>query len=273
MSARVEGGFTTTNRVTEGTLTTQVDASQWRYASRRSVVTTTAGSTSTGTTTKDRTSPHAWAGREGSGKSLSRLSGGGRRSVPHLLLGVLLIVVCAAGGVFTALQLGGRQSVLALARPVAVGQIVSAQDLKQVSIAADSGMDVVPASAASAVVVGHPVAYSLPAGSLVTRSVLGAPQVPPPGKAIAAVGLKPGQFPPDLSPGTTVAVLTTPLQSSTFGTGGQTSSWTAVVTGLSSGPNDQTTVVSLQLSESDARALASASAGQLSLVAIAEGGR
>jgi hypothetical protein len=83
--------------------------------------------------------------------------------------------------------------------------------------------------------------------------------------------LKPGQFPPDLSPGTTVAVLTTPMQSATLGTGGQSSSWAGVVTGISSGPNDQTTVVSLQLSESDARALASAPAGQLSLVVIAEG--
>jgi hypothetical protein len=215
----------------------------------------------------------AWAGRDGTGKASSRVRGGRRRNVPHLMLGVLLIVVCAGGGVFTATQLAHRESVLVLARPVAVGQILSAQDLKQVSIAADSGMDVMPVSTASAVV-GQPVAYSLPAGSLVTRSVLGSPHVPPPGEAIAAVGLKAGQFPPDLSPGTTVAVLTTPMQSVASGAAsGQTSSWTAVVTGISPGRNDQTTVVSLQLSEPDARALASAPAGQLSLVAIAGGGR
>ncbi|MCE7011732.1 SAF domain-containing protein [Kibdelosporangium philippinense] len=237
-------------------------------------MTTTAGSASTDTTTKDRTSPNAWAGRDG--KAPSRLSGGGRRrSVPYLLLGVLLVVVCAAGGVFAGMQLGDRQSVLALARPVAVGQVLTAQDLKEVSMAADSGMDVMPASSASTVV-GQPVAFSLPAGSLVTRSVLGAPQVPVQGKAIAAVGLKPGQFPPDLSPGTTVAVLTTPGQGTMTGTSagsGQTSSWTAVVTGIATRETEQTTVVSLQLSESDARALASAPAGQLSLVAIAGGGR
>lgn len=219
------------------------------------------------------TAAGGWADRDGTGKAPSRVRGGRHHHVPHLMLGVLLIVVCAAGGVFTATQLAHRDSVLALARPVAVGQIVSAQDLKQVSIAADSDMDVVPASMASTVV-GQPVAYSLPAGSLVTRSVLGSPNVPPPGQAIAAVGVKPGQFPPDLSPGSTVAVLTTPLQSSTSGAAsGQTFSWTAVVTGISAGRNDQTTVVSLQLSESDARAVASAPAGQLSLVAIAAGGR
>jgi hypothetical protein len=201
------------------------------------------------------------------------MSGGGRRrSVPYLLLGVLLVVVCAAGGVFAAMQLGNRESVLALARPVVVGQILTAQDLKQVSMAPDSGLDLMPASAASTVV-GQQVAYSMPAGSLVTRSLLGAPQIPPQGKAIAAVGLKPGQFPPDLSSGTAVVVITTPGQSATTGTSsGQTLSWTAVVTGIATSSNDQTTVVSLQLSDSDARALASAPAGQLSLVAIAGGG-
>jgi hypothetical protein len=195
--------------------------------------------------------------------------------VPYLLIGVLLVVVCAAGGVVAGMQLGKREGVLALARPVAVGQVVSAQDLKQVSVAVDSGMDVLPTSAASTVV-GQPIAYSLPAGSLLTRSELGSPQVPAQGKAIAAVGLKDGQFPPDLTPGTTVAVLTTPGVGTTSGTStgsGQSSSWTAVVTAVSSNPNDQTTVVSLQLSESDARALASAPAGQLSLVAISGGGQ
>lgn len=238
------------------------------------MVTTTAGSTNTDTPTGRATSPSAWAGRDG--KTPSRLSGSGRRrSVPYLLIGVLLVVVCAAGGVVAGMQLGQRESVLALARPVAVGDVVSAQDLKQVSIAVDSGMDVLPASSASSVV-GQPIAYSLPAGSLLTRSELGSPQVPAQGKAIAAVGLKDGQFPPDLTPGTTVAVLTTPGLGATSGTStgsGQSSSWTAVVTAVSSNPNDQTTVVSLQLSESDARALASAPAGQLSLVAISGGGQ
>ena len=235
-------------------------------------MTTTAGSTSADSTTKDRTSPNTWAGRDG--KAPSRLSGGSRgRRVPYLLLGVLLVVVCAAGGVFAGMQLGDRESVLALARPVAVGQTLTAQDLKEVSMAVDTGMDVMPASSASTVV-GQPVAFSMPAGSLVTRSVLGAPQIPAQGKAIAAVGLKPGQFPPDLSPGTTVAVLTTPGQGMTTGTSNvQTSSWTAVVTGIAIRETEQITVVSLQLSESDARALASAPAGQLSLVVIAGGGR
>lgn len=236
-------------------------------------MTTTAASISTDTKTRKASSSNSWAGHDG--KAPSRLTGGARRrSVPHLLLGVLLVLGCAAGGVLAGMQLGDRERVLALARPVAVGQILSAQDLKQVGMPRDSGMDLMPASATSAVV-GQPVSFSLPAGSLLSRSVLGAPLIPVPGKAIAAVGLKPGQFPPDLSVGTTVTVLTT-RQGTTPGIAagtGQTSSWTAVVASVATRETEQTTVVSLQLSELDARALAAAPAGQLSLVAIAGGVR
>lgn len=230
-------------------------------------MTTTASSTSTDAAKTP--APSTWGGHKG--KSLSRLTGGGRRRrVPYLLLGVLLVAVCAAGGVLTGMQLGDRENVLALARPVPVGQVLTAQDLTQVSVAEDSTIDVLPAAAASSVV-GQPVAYSLPAGSLVTRAVLGAPQVPAPGDAIAAIGLKPGQFPPELTPGTRVAVLVTPGQPTS--TNEQTSSWTAVVTGIAGDETEQVTVVSLQLSDPDARELASAPEGQLSLVAIAGGGR
>lgn len=230
-------------------------------------MTTTASPTTT-STAANAPAPSTWGGHE---KSPSRLSGGGRRRrVPYLLLGVLLVVACAVGGVLTGMQLGDRENVLALARPVPVGQVLTAQDLKQVSVAADSGLDLLTASAASSVV-GQPIAYSLPAGSLVTRSVLGAPQTPAAGKAIAAVGLKPGQFPPELTPGTRVAVLVTPEQNTTANE--RTAAWTAVVTGIASGETEQVTVVSLQLSDPDARELASAPAGQLSLIVIAGGGR
>ena len=221
------------------------------------------------------TSAQAWAGRDGSRKGSSRLSGGiRRRRLPYLLVGVLLVVVCAGGGVLAATQLGDRQSALALTRPVVVGQTLSAQDLTEVSVATDNGMDLVPASAESAVL-GQPVAYSLPAGSLVTRSVLGEAQVPARGKAIAALALKPGQFPPDLSPGTAVLVLTADTQGAAAPNAAeaQTSSWTAVVTGLAARETEQSTVVSLQLAEADARAVASAPPGQLTLVMVAGGGR
>jgi hypothetical protein len=212
-----------------------------------------------------------WAARDG--KPPTRWSNR-RRRVPHLLLGLMLIPACGVGGAILATELGDRNSVLALARPVAAGQVLAAQDLRQVALAADSEMDVIVASAASTVV-GQPLAFSLPQGSLITRSVLGAPQIPEQGKAIAAVGLKPGQFPPDLAPGTTVAVLLTPGQGAPPSSVAEPApkSWTAVVLGVTGRENEQTTVVSLRMSESDGRALSSAPAGQLSLLAIAGGNR
>jgi hypothetical protein len=218
-------------------------------------------------------SASVWGGRD-SGKTRSRLSGANlRRSVPHLLLGVLLVVVCSVVGVLGGMQMGDREGVLALARPVAVGQVLSTQDLKQVSMATDSGIDVISVAAASTVV-GRPIAFSLPAGSLVTPAVLGASQVPAQGKVIAALGLKAGQFPPELTPGTTVLVFSIPQQGTTAGTqNGQTSVWPAVVTGIASQGIEQTTVVSLELSRSDARAMASAHMGQLSVMAVSGGGR
>lgn len=212
-------------------------------------------STSTTWTTRDGKPPARWNSR--------------RRRVPHLLLGLMLIPACGVGGAILATELGDRESVLALARPVAAGQVLVAQDLRQIALAVDSELDVVVASAA-ATALGQPAAFSLPEGTLVTRSVLGAPQVPEQGKAIAGVALKPGQFPPDLSAGTTVAVLLAPGQG-TPDTAPK--SWTAVVLGVSGRENEQTTVVSLRMSESDGRALSSAPAGQLSLLAIAGGNR
>lgn len=221
----------------------------------------------TATSTKPlANSPTTWSARDG--KPPKRWSNR-RRRVPHLLLGLMLVPACAIGGAILATELGDRESVLALARPVAAGQVLVAQDLRQIALTVDSEMDVVVASAASTAV-GQPLAFSLPEGTLVTRSVLGAPQIPEQGKAIAAVGLKPGQFPPDLSAGTTVAVLLAPGQG-TPDTAPK--SWTAVVLGVSGRETEQTTVVSLRMSESDGRALSSAPAGQLSLLAIAGGNR
>ncbi|MEV6236750.1 SAF domain-containing protein [Lentzea sp. NPDC051838] len=220
----------------------------------------------TTTNTKAPSATSTWIARDG--KPPKRWSNR-RRRLPHLLLGLVLIPACGVGGAVLATQLGERESVLALARPVAAGQVLVAQDLRPIAVAMDSEVDVVVASAASTAV-GQPVAFSLPEGTLVTRSVLGAPQVPEQGKAIAAVGLKPGQFPPDLSAGTTVAVFLAPAQGiPDLGP----KSWTAVVLGVFGRETEQTTVVSLRMSESDGRALSSAPAGHVSLLAIAGGNR
>lgn len=205
---------------------------------------------------------HAW-GQKSMTKS-KRFTGRRWRSVPRLLIGVLLVVVCAAGGTFAGIALDERVSAVVLARSMVVGQVILSQDLRLVDFPPDSGVDVVVHSSAGTVV-GQRVAYDLPAGTVLTRSALGSPQSPPRGKGVAAVGLKPGQFPPGLTRGATVSIIAAAPA--------ERQSWTGVVVAVTEPLNDTTTVVSLQLSIADARHVASYPAGKLTVIEIEEGGR
>lgn len=229
-------------------------------------------SVSTHESTQESPSPsRAWAGTKSGSSRLTRRSGR-RRRVPYLVLGVLLVVVCAAGAVLTVLRVGDRAPVLVLAHPVSVGHVLTARDLRQVPVSADSGMDFVPASQASSVL-GQPVAYSLPQGTALSRAVLGKPRTPPPGQGLVAVAVQPGRFPPKLAAGTHVSVVVVPED----GTGTRASSsagpWSATVVHVSPQANGQTTVVSLQLPSTSARRVAATPPGQLSLVAMPVGGQ
>ncbi|MEC3974315.1 hypothetical protein [Amycolatopsis sp. H20-H5] len=186
------------------------------------------------------------------------------------------MIAFAAAAVIVSMQLDNRQSILVLAHPVTVGHTLSTQDLRQVAVSADVGLDAIPAAESSSVV-GRPVAFSLPAGALVTRSSVGAPAVPTNGDAVAAIGLKAGQFPPMIAPGARVAVLVSAVAAGTPSTTGAqlaapVAQWTGTVIDVGAGPDQQGTVVSLQLPENEARQLATAPTGQISLVALSGGG-
>ncbi|WP_297538391.1 SAF domain-containing protein [Amycolatopsis sp.] len=214
---------------------------------------------------------------DGKKPPISRLRGGGRRrSVPHLLLGALLVLVCAAVFLVVSLNSGNREPVLALAQSVGVGQVLTAQDLKQVDIAVDAGVSVVDASQAASVV-GKTMSTSLSAGSLLTLGAVGTGGFPSAGQALAALSLKSGQFPPEVTPGSHVSVVFVPGQSGATvaspPTTDQSTVWPAVVTSVTSPPNQQITVISVQLGEAAARQIAAVPAGQLSVVMVSGGGR
>lgn len=183
------------------------------------------------------------------------------RRLPYLLVGVLLVLGCTAGGALVATQAGAQESVLVLARPVSVGQVLSGRDLREESVAAD-GLSLVPVRSRSAVV-GRPVAYSLPAGTPLTKSVLGPASVPPAGQAVAAVGLKAGQFPPGVRPGNRVSVVQIPAENMSSS---PPATWSATVTDVHADDTGQTTVLSLLMPQADARELAAAPPGQLGVV-------
>jgi hypothetical protein len=209
-------------------------------------------------------------------KAPSRLRGASRRrSIPHLLLGVLLVLACAIAFLLIALRSDDRQPVLALARPVSVGQVLKAQDLRQVNISADPDLSVVDAERAASVV-GQTMSISLPPGALLTPTAVGSASVPAAGQALAALALKAGQFPPEAAPGAHVAVVFIPGQAgaaSSVSEGEATRAWPGVVTSVSAPANTQTTVVSVQLVEAAAREVAAVPTGQLSIVMLSDGDR
>ncbi|RSM37887.1 hypothetical protein DMA12_35215 [Amycolatopsis balhimycina DSM 5908] len=196
--------------------------------------------------------------------------------MPHLLVGVLLVVVCVGGALWWAAGAQGRVSVLAIARPVSVGHVLEPADVHQVEISAADGVATIPAGQA-ATVLGRPMATSLTAGALLTRGSLGPSMIPASGQAVVAVGLKAGQFPLELAPGAPVLVVvaaSTPTAALPAVQGsGDGPTWPATVTGVARAESDQTTVISLQMPSATAPALARVPAGQVTLVMLAGGER
>jgi hypothetical protein len=128
------------------------------------------------------------------------------RRVWLLVGGLLAMVVCA--GAFALVYLGADARVAALAvdRPLAAGQTVTAQDIRVVWLVPDAGVDLVPADDASQVV-GRTVTVPLAVGTLLARSQLGPAGWPPPGEAVAAVPVKPGRLPAGITEGSRVLVV------------------------------------------------------------------
>jgi hypothetical protein len=217
----------------------------------------------------------AWMADGRKQTAFSRLRAARRRSIPHLLLGALLVLACAAGFLVIWLNTGNRQPVLALARGVSVGHVLSMQDLRQVNVAVDPDVSVVEANQATSVV-GKTMSTTLPAGSLLTPNAITASLTPGQGQAIAALALKAGQFPPEISPGSHVMVVLVPNQVGALSpsprSGDVSWGWPAVVTSVSAPANEQITVVSVQLDESAARQVAAVPSGQVSLVMLATTG-
>ena len=203
-----------------------------------------------------------------------------RRSVPLAVGGVVLVVVCALVFAEGWLAAGNRQPVLALAQPVAAGQVITAADLETVRVSAAGPVSLVPASR-QAEVVGSTAAVSMPAGSLLAGSDIGTPP-PVKGQVRLGVALKPGAYPPDLAAGQDVDVLATPSSSASGSSSGSGSASAALPVGqavvLSVSPASAAggsgdTVVELQVpADAMPQVAAANAAGQVALATIPAGG-
>jgi hypothetical protein len=183
-----------------------------------------------------------------------RIAATRRRSRSRIAAGAVLVVACVFGFLAAASAVTGRHAeVLVLARPVPAGAALSVADLTVTSLPQVSGVVTVPASE-EAQLTGRTVAVPLTAGTLLTPADLGPPAFPPAGRAIVALPLSPGAYPPDLQPGARVAILSGHSASQDSSTSGQPAAGNAnanVVIGTVTGitpvatPGQAQTVVSL----------------------------
>jgi hypothetical protein len=199
-----------------------------------------------------------------------------RRNLPLAVGGVLVVLACALLFALAWMQAGQRQPVLAVTQDVAAGQVITAGDLQVIRVSASGPVSLLPA-AQEPLVVGRPAAAFLPAGTLLTQGEVGTPP-PVRGQVRLGASLKPGQYPPDLSPGQEVDVLATPA--SAAGTAGSQGSaqaaalpvGTAVVLAISPQPSADEIVVELQVSQNAMPQVAAAAAsGQMALATVPQG--
>jgi hypothetical protein len=186
---------------------------------------------------------------------------------------VAAVMLAAAGAgiaATTAVAAGHRVPVLALSRDVPLGATVTADDLRIAHVASDPALQPMGANARGQVV-GRHAAMALPAGTLLTQSMLTDTFAPGPGQALVAVALKAGEMPArPLAAGDHVLAVTGVAQANGAGApSGSGSSLPVVVADVGPATPDGTVVVDVVVASSDAASLArQAAAGSVALVLL-----
>ena len=129
-----------------------------------------------------------------------------RQRRPALVAGgTLLVLLCGTGS--AALLMAGRDTVqvVALARQVQAGQVLTAGDLRVAELGG-SGLSAVSADGLAGLV-GQTVTVTLPAGTLLNSSMLSSAPLPIAGWQVVAVAVKPGGVPVEAVPGRDVMLL------------------------------------------------------------------
>lgn len=122
------------------------------------------------------------------------------------LRGVIVLALVIAGViVFT--RIGERHPVLAVARPVAAGQVIQASDLREVKLPKDQGIDPVAARDRSKVVGKVAKVTLIPGTTLAWDALEEAPAALGANEAVVGIALKPGMYPSELRAGDRVRVV------------------------------------------------------------------
>jgi hypothetical protein len=194
-----------------------------------------------------------------------------RRAGRTAVVGLLVAVAASLTFVVVDLRADPASAVLALARPVPAGQVITDADLRVARVVPDPGVPVMLESQRRSVV-GHRAAVPLLTGTYLTPNQLGAAAWPPPNQAVIAVAVKPGHAPTGMAPGSLVTVLVVPAASAAGNTEPAAAVQSpATVVSIAAATNAGVTVVSLLLTSPSALKVSSAT-GDVSLILQGTGG-
>ncbi|GJM37909.1 MAG: SAF domain-containing protein [Acidimicrobiales bacterium] len=202
----------------------------------------------------------------------------GRRRLPEIAGGILVVAVCALAALWWQTASTEQHPALALRSSVERGQVITGDDLQIVGIGSDDTLAVLTEPEAG-LVVGRVARTDLPAGALITAEQFSDGSLITAGQGVVGLSLEPGQFPSlSLSAGDAVAVVLTPAAGDPRAFDGVTVEAAVLV--------DRATVVevsqvgvqgnlfaAIQVGEDDAARVASAaSANRVRLIQVAEEG-
>ena len=185
----------------------------------------------------------------------------GRRPVrlPELVVGIVLVGVCALAAVWWQAAQGARQAVTVLSHAVTDGQVLTDADLRPADVALGDGVRAVAWSDRGALL-GKAAVTDLPDGVTLVPGLVSSQPVLAPGEALVGLLLEAGAFPAgSLQPGDAVAVVAATTDAAgEAGTGAVLASEASVWELGAMADHDGAALVTLRLSEADAARVSAA---------------
>ena len=185
------------------------------------------------------------------------------RNRSRILVGCLVALGSAFAMAVLYSDAGERRPVLALAQPVAAGQAIEADDLREVMLATDGDVSTLPAGQLDNVI-GRTASVPLAAGSLLTEEQLGESPLFDPSDAVFGAVLTEGRYPVELRAGD--RVLLYELQSAT-GDAAPAEAVRATVVAVREGQSPGSISATVSVAAGDVGAMATA-AGQDRLIVV-----
>jgi hypothetical protein len=185
------------------------------------------------------------------------------RNRSRILIGCLLALGSALAMAVLYSDAGERRPVLALAQPVAAGQVIEAEDLREVMVATDGGVSTVAAGRRDEVI-GRTAAVPLATGALLADEQIGDAPLFDPSDAVFGSVLAEGRFPSELRAGDRVLLYELPPAT---GAEEPAEAVRATVVAVRDGQSPGSVSATLSVASGDAGAMATA-AGQDRLIVV-----